>query len=76
MTKVCKNCGKSLEGKSPRASFCSNKGRGNCKDRFHNKKPSRSGRVYAGGQPRDVEQDIEDELNFDPSWGAHEDSWQ
>ncbi len=32
----CKNCGKEIVKKSYQHKFCSNKGRGNCKDKFHN----------------------------------------
>ena len=32
----CKNCGKDFIKKSYQHKFCSNKGRENCKDKFHN----------------------------------------
>ena len=32
----CKNCGKEFIKKSYQHKFCTNKGRGNCKDKFHN----------------------------------------
>jgi len=33
----CKNCGKEFIKKSYQHKFCSNKGKGNCKDKFHNR---------------------------------------
>lgn len=35
--KKCLNCGRDISNKHPNAKFCSNKGRGNCKDKFHNR---------------------------------------
>ena len=32
----CKNCKRVMENAHPNKKFCSNKGRGNCKDRYHN----------------------------------------
>jgi len=32
----CENCGKEMIKKSYQSKFCSNKGKGNCKDAFHN----------------------------------------
>jgi len=35
--KKCDNCGKNFVVKHPSQRFCSHKGKGNCKDRWHNK---------------------------------------
>jgi len=35
--KKCLNCRKDISHKHPNAKFCRNKGRGNCKDKFHNR---------------------------------------
>ena len=40
-TIICPICGKQFKKKSYQQAFCSNKGRGNCKDRFHNTSPKR-----------------------------------
>ncbi len=36
MIKKCLNCGCDISHKHPNAKFCKNKGRGNCKDVYHN----------------------------------------
>lgn len=36
MSKQCKHCGKNMPKAHPNKKFCSNKGRGNCKDSYHN----------------------------------------
>jgi hypothetical protein len=33
---ICCSCGKEMVKKSYQSQFCSNKGRGNCKDKYHN----------------------------------------
>ena len=46
MNRRCLECGRDISRKHPNAVFCSNKGQGNCKDRFHNRNdPSRLERV-------------------------------
>ncbi len=39
--KRCKQCTKPMPDAHPNAIFCSNKGKGNCKDKHHNKQPGR-----------------------------------
>ena len=36
MARTCLTCGKDISHKHPNAKFCTNKGRRNCKDRYHN----------------------------------------
>lgn len=57
--KKCKNCDKEIKGHINKK-FCSNKGRGNCKDTYHN---TTNPRGY------DVERD--DGFDDDQSWDAH-----
>jgi len=40
----CLHCGKKLKG-DVRKRFCSNKGRGNCKDKYHNQIKFKEGRI-------------------------------
>ncbi len=51
--KRCKQCGKPMPDAHPNAVFCSNKGRGNCKDKYHNRQPGRieQSRKYAPKKP-------------------------
>ena len=39
--KRCKQCNKPMPDAHSNAVFCSNKGRGNCKDKYHNRQPER-----------------------------------
>ncbi len=39
--KRCKQCGKPMPNAHPNAVFCSNKGAGNCKDKYHNRQSGR-----------------------------------
>lgn len=36
-TSRCKHCNRPMPGAHPNKKFCSNKGRGNCKDTYHNR---------------------------------------
>ena len=62
--KQCPTCGKAV--KNPRAKFCSNKGRGNCKDRYHNEVNPRG----YGPQMRESR----DEGEFFANWSNEEES--
>lgn len=56
----CTNCGKGMPNAHPNKKFCSNTGRGNCKDRYHNRLNPRSGFHSEYNDSDD-----------DPSWDAH-----
>lgn len=43
--KRCKQCTKPMPNAHPNAVFCSNKGQGNCKDKYHNRQPDRIART-------------------------------
>lgn len=53
--KRCKQCGKPMPDAHPNAVFCSNKGKGNCKDKYHNRQPGRieQSRKFAPKKPAD-----------------------
>lgn len=65
--KRCKNCGKDISQKHPNAVFCRNKGRGNCKDSYHNKITSPR-RNYQAHDDDDNDDYIDE---YDGSWDAH-----
>lgn len=72
----CKCCGKEMKGAHPNKKFCSNRGRGNCKDAFHNRKPSRSYRTEIFGIPYNRRRDDwDDEIEyghiFASGWDGH-----
>ena len=46
----CKNCGRVMENAHPNKKFCSNKGKGNCKDAYHNSKDW-GGDEFEAGHP-------------------------
>ena len=54
----CLNCGKDINHKHPNAKFCRNKGRGNCKDRYHNRTNPRGMQEKRQDDYRSVEYDI------------------
>lgn len=79
--KRCKQCGKPMPDAHPNAVFCSNKGRGNCKDKYHNRQPGRieQSRKYAPKKPAERE-DIATIItrawrNNNEGWDGHKDSW-
>lgn len=77
--KRCKQCGKPMPDAHPNAVFCSNKGRGNCKDKYHNRQPGRieQSRKYAPKKPAERE-DIATIItrawrNNNEGWDGHKD---
>lgn len=60
MKKKCPNCKREIKG-HPNKRFCSSRGRGNCKDTYHNTV-----------NPRGIAVD-ESGFDDDPSWDAHKD---
>lgn len=78
-TPRCACCKKPMPGAHPNKRFCSNRGRGNCKDRFNNLRPGRIGRaILFSGSGSSVASDNDFSYTLgddDPSWDAHKDSW-
>ena len=54
--RFCRNCGTDITDKHPNAKFCSNKGSGNCKDKFWNRNNPRG--IYA--RVSDTEEELDE----------------
>lgn len=62
-TIVCPSCGRQFKKKSYQQAFCSNKGRNNCKDSYHNRaNDKRLARAIAFNR---LDTDLDD-VNYDP----------
>lgn len=77
--KRCKQCSKPMPDAHPNAVFCSNKGAGNCKDKYHNRQPHRieQSKKYAPKKPHEQEDIatiiVRNWRNNNEGWDGHKD---
>lgn len=84
--KRCKQCNKPMPNAHPNAVFCSNKGQGNCKDRYHNMSSERveRAREWSGQNARERAQYAKQHTSLEAllaqkceqeGWDEHKDCW-